>query len=647
MNDERMYGKMKKRMISLLVLVLVLSFSLSSAGFALNYSGNLGNESTFETMDEVRVNASIAMQAYNTKVNYVPHPVLDNYPGETTYIYRSANMYGRNGAVRINTNILVFADHTFASKDEALTYLKDLGLVDIIEESIGSIVLVTPSDPEKGFGAADQKNYYALQTAMFSINAGGVVNDVNVRYADPLYYGGYGYFYVIGIDGGATFLNNYVAGTLDYVSRIGGMLLINGKMDRVRDVAAFVPVYLVNAPKDVVNKYEKANGVNAILQEGNKTTTYNQVFPVRQVVTVETEQPDAAALIQDAYYNLFIKAVRGQELLQGLHSASTPYQGYGQDSAPYSLSVRNALINGVTKDGIYEFTRIDERFSDIQTTAGEYLQTWYEYLPEEIVRGTAKEGTIPMILALHGGGDDPRQFVDGQGFLKLAGDERLVIIAPEKGSLHAKDANDNSVLAQVLPKLVKHIMETYPEIDASRVYVTGYSMGCIASFDAIFGDPTLFAAAFPQAGIAGVGPTDEQAAKFVNVDVPLVVSTSEYDSIKNINPANKGIVAEFYNLMSTCKKLNNLEALPEADYDAYPLSGFKADVYSEKKLNGEYTMHGWFFLNEKGVPMVGLAYIDDIIHCLYPEYANMIWDFVKHYSRDLITGEIVYNPYIR
>jgi predicted peptidase len=481
---------------------------------------------------------------------------------------------------------------------------------------------------------------------MFSINAGSSANGENVRYADPLYYGGYGYFYVIGIDGGATFLNNYVAGTLDYVSRIGGMLLINGKMDRIRDVAAFVPAYLANATKDVVAKYEKANGVNAVLQEGSKTTAYNQAFPARQVVTVETEKADAAALIKDAYYNLFIKAVRGQELLQGLNSASTPYQGYSQDSAPYSLSVRNALINGVTSDGIYEFTRVDERFSDMKTTEGEYLQTWYEYLPEEIVKGTAKNGTIPMILALHGGGDDPRQFVDGQGYLKLAGDERLAIIAPEKGSLHAKDANGNSVLAQVLPKLVKYILETYPAIDASRVYVTGYSMGCIASFDAIFGEPTLFAAAFPQAGIAGVGPTEEQAAKFANVDVPLVISTSEYDSSKNVDPANKGIVAEFYNLISTCKKLNGLEALPEADYVKYPRSGFKADVYTEKKLNGEYTMHGWYFLNEKGVPMVGLAYTDDIIHCLYPEYAGMVWDFLKHYSRDLTTGEVVYHPYV-
>ena len=52
---------------------------------------------------------------------------------------------------------------------------------------------------------------------------------------------------MIGIGIGATFLNNYVAPVLDYVSRIGGLLLINGTMERIREVADEVPAYLVNA----------------------------------------------------------------------------------------------------------------------------------------------------------------------------------------------------------------------------------------------------------------------------------------------------------------------------------------------------------------------------------------------------------------
>ena len=48
-----------------------------------------------------------------------------------------------------------------------------------------------------------------------------------------------------------------------------------------------------------------------------------------------------------------------------------------------------------------------------------------------------------------------------------------------------------------------------------------------------------------------------------------------------------------------------------------------------------------------GIPMVGISYVESINHCLYPQYANIIWDFFKHYSRNQETGEIVYNPYVR
>ena len=95
-------------------------------------------------------------------------------------------------------------------------------------------------------------------------------------------------------------------------------------------------------------------------------------------------------------------------LKQGLYSASTPYQGYNFDQAPYSLCRRNAVMNGVTRDGIHLIRKTSEMFSDMRSKDGEYLQTWFEYLPREVLQGTVPAGTVPLILAMHGGGDDPR-----------------------------------------------------------------------------------------------------------------------------------------------------------------------------------------------------------------------------------------------
>ena len=636
---------MKKQLSALAALTMAFTMCASSNAFALDYTATLGNAPTFETMTEVRANEAAAMQQFSSK-QYAAHPVMNDFPGDTTYVYRSADMYGINAAVRLNTNLVVYSDKSFENKDAALAYLKDLGLIDLIDQARGSVILVTPSDPEKGFTAQDQQNYYKLQTAMFAINAAGTQDGEAVTYVDASYYGGFGFYYVIGIDGGATFLNNYVSGTLDYVGRIAGMLLVNGDMERISSVASSVPVYLINADEDTVEKYCEANGADAFTETKDMTVWYNQADPVRKVMVQKTDI-DLKDAIHDAYYNLFLKSVRGQELKAGLNSASTPYQGYGNDCAPYSLSERNALINGVTADGIHEITTVSDALSAYKTNAGEYVQTWYEYLPDEVLNNTAPAGTVPLLLAVHGGGDDPRQYVDGQGWLRVAGQERIAIVAPEYSSMGIFAEDGMKALNDAFPALVRYMLEKYPALDASRVYVNGYSMGSLGTCQAMYGDPSLFAAAFPQAGIMNAAPNAEQLKKFADVNLPVCISTSEYDMVFNVDGVTHNIVPDFYTLISAFKTMNDLPALPEKpDFDRYPVTGFDADVKATEEMHGDYTKHEWYFLNDEGVPMVGFQYIEDIVHCLYPQYADMVWNFVKHYSRNLETGAVIYNPYI-
>lgn len=402
---------MVKKQLSLIVaLVLTVSVCFTSSAVALNYSGRQGNKATFETLEETRVSSPLAVASLegNQGKTFKSHPALNGYPQGSTYVYRSADLFGGRAAARLNTDILVFSDKSFPSKDAALAYLKDLGVINIIDQAIGSVVLVTPSDPKAGFTAKDQQYYYDLQTAIFAQKASETVNKVTTFYSDAEYFGGFGYTYVIGIDGGATFLNNYVAGNIDYVSRIAGMLLINGKMDNVRQVAALVPAYLVNAPDSVIDKYKKADDTDAYISSGSVDTYFNQALPAKRVMVANDSNPDTARYIKDAYYNLFVKAMRVPVTKQGMYTASTPYQGYNLDQAPYSLCQRNALINGVTEDGIHLIHKSQETFSNIKTADGEYLQTWFEYLPDEVLKGTAPAGTVPLILALHGGGDDPQ-----------------------------------------------------------------------------------------------------------------------------------------------------------------------------------------------------------------------------------------------
>jgi pimeloyl-ACP methyl ester carboxylesterase len=623
------------------VLALMVSLSFTSGAFALDYSGSQKNQATFETLEEVRANGPVAVAKLdgNTGRTFKSHPVLDNYPKGTTYVYRSPNMYGGRAAARINTNLMVFAEKSFANKDAALQYLKDLGAIKIIDEAIGSVVLVTPTDAKTGFTAADQKFYYPLQTAMFAQKASEGGGRGGVGYSDAEYFGGFGYLYVIGLDGGATFVNNYLAGTIDYVSRIAGMLLINGKMESVRPVAAHVPAYLVNAADSVVEKYKKANGANAYESAGGIEAYYDQALPVKRVVVAKDQNPDAAKYIKDAYYSLFVKAMRVGVVKQGLHSASTPYQGYSMDQAPYSLCARNAVINGVTADGIHVTFKSENRFSDVKAANGEFLQTWVEYLPDEVVKGTAPVGTVPLFLALHGGGDDPRQFVDEIGLLTLAGSERFAMVAPEH-------QNVAGLLSDVLPKLVKYMLKTYPALDPSRVYVTGYSMGGAATLRAINGDPSVFAAAIPMAA-AGYTGTPEQVAQFKKYRLPVMFTTSAFDLGGAFDQVNGNIAMGYQTQIRLFLGYNGMQPIAAFDFKTYPVSGFKADRTERTKLNGEYDNHRWYINDAAGVPMVALAYQENLVHALYPEYAKVGWDFAKHFSRDQKTGAIKYNPYVK
>ena len=641
---------MFKRNFSLtLVLAFMASFSLRYGAFALNYSGSQGNPAAFETLEETRASspAAVASLETNNGKAFKSHPVLDGYPKGTTYVYRSPNLSGGRAAAWLNTDILVFAEKSFPDKDAALKHLKDLGLIDIINQATGSIVLVTPSGAKAGFTANDQKYYYALQTAMFAQKANERAGNVTTYYSDAEYFGGFGYTYVIGIDGGATFLNNYITGTLDYVGRIAGMLLINGKMENIRNVAALVPVFLVNASDAIVEKYKKVNDADASTNENGLETWYNQALPLKKVVVARDANADAAKYIRDAFYNLFIKAMRVPVLRPGLHSASTPYQNYGLDQAPYSLCERNALINGVTQNGIHLVRRTEERFSDLKTIAGEYLQTWFEYLPEEVLNNTAPAGTVPLILAMHGSGDDPRSFVDEIGLLALAGSERFAVLAPEHQYIFWTQQGNKyveGIECDILPRFVKYVLKTYPALDASRVYVTGYSMGGFATTKAINGDPSVFAAAVPMAGMGYTG-TPEQVAQFDKVDLPIMFVTSTYDLNGPFDQANGTIGSSFKTLISQFLGYNGMKKVEAFDFNAYPVAGFKADRIESVTLNNEYKNTRWYINNADGVPMIALSVTEGLVRALYPKYGKIMWNFARHYSRDQKTGAIKYKPY--
>lgn len=635
-----------KRLAFFLSLIMLITAVTCTGALAQGYQQQLPIAPTFETMEEVHENGpALFSPIYNKE--FVMDPAMETYPVGTTYVYRANTYTGLTAGYRMNTNILVYTDEEIADKDAALAYLQGLGVTSMIDEAGGSAVLVTPIDKTAGFGAADQYAYYKLQSAMCNLG-GGVWGGVG--YIDNYYYGGVTNRYLIGINGGASFLCNYVANQLDYIGRIAGMVLVNADMEHILDVAVPVPVYLVNASELVFHKFQEANEAYACEITEGKTVFYNQQFPVRKVAVAD-EGKIVAEYVNDAYYSLLIKAMRTPVVKSGLFVSAGEYSGYSFNQAPYTLTARNPILNGKTPDGIVVTEHQEERFSDIQAENGEYLNTWYEFLPEEVLDGTAKEHSIPLILSNHGGGDDPVQATDELGLITLAGREHLAIVAPR----YATDvpgggifgASPFDVNGKALPALVRYMLETYPALDPARVYVTGYSMGGAATVEAVECAPELFAAAVPMAAGTPWGlhvPTEEEIAAFEKLDVAVMFTTSQFDLDGAYNQV-EGILGQGYqDAINLFAQFNGLGAI-NYDFEAYPTVGFKTDKIVVKLLNDEYENATWYKNNEAGAPVLAISFTELLPHGLHPDYGmDLFWNYVKQFSRNTETGELIYTP---
>ncbi len=146
---------------------------------------------------------------------------------------------------------------------------------------------------------------------------------------------------------------------------------------------------------------------------------------------------------------------------------------------------------------------------DLQPKLGNLKKTAFIAFPKKEIKGK-----LPLLITLHGGGGKKWSIeeqlkrsakVKGLSLAELAGKDLMLL---EPNSFEKWDPKTLNIM-------LDYILEIYPQIDQSRIYVMGHSMGGRGSWDWIQQSPERFAAAAP-GGFSGVSDNDsfEKLANF-------------------------------------------------------------------------------------------------------------------------------------
>jgi len=164
------------------------------------------------------------------------------------------------------------------------------------------------------------------------------------------------------------------------------------------------------------------------------------------------------------------------------------------------------------------------------------LYTRFKYrlfVPPDHEEGGRK---FPLVLFLHGAGErgddnlaQVTHHIDGLIEATQSQAYSAYLLAPQLPANNPRDTNENPDLPQSNDELFKRILDTvlsdYEDVDTSRIYVTGLSLGGFGTFDMIAEFPDLFAASVP---LSGGG--DPRTAEIIK-DVPLWIFHSRTDNV--------------------------------------------------------------------------------------------------------------------
>ena len=530
---------------------------------------------------------------------------------DTNYYYYNAY---EDGFTPTRADVVIPTYYIFAgskTQEEANKIVEELNMINNLEQWGAQVYVVNPLN-EEGYGNDDKEAFIDL--------VGIGVKNVKV----------------IGIDEGSTFVNNYISQSCYFVA---GMMLYGGEINENLEKNDVVPAYLSNSNENVQAFYKH---INEATEEENsdKYTIYRNKDNSLQAVAVSSKEEDLSEAFNNAWESIF----------------SQNYRQHNDISEFYNLSARDVTDSyDLIEIPIFEDLDISyNQMIDESVTGMSGKYTWFEYVPNSI--NESENESVPLIVNLHGNQNDPRLQGDSTGWPELAAKENFIMVAPEWQDKEVNFFGCDGLGEEGVMNLIKDLKVKYPQIDPSRIYLTGLSIGGAESF--LLG--AKYSDVFAAVGIvAGVNVFAEEVTEisenYTGGEVPLLYICGDHDFFQMIPVDGSSQYGTQYlygdqvwdedenthifSSLQAYQKINGLE-VTEMDMSKNEYYGIGLDNQQWTQL-GDKDMYTGTLSNENGVVME-LAAVKDLAHWNYKHEAEYIWNFFKNYERNIENGELIF-----
>ena len=406
------------------------------------------------TLAEGTATSDVGVEKASEKISGSIH-VEKLSTGAIAYVYVPDNAdYGVRATA---APILVVYGNTAYTSQTALETANTSGLAAIADKEQGAVVFVNPLGEE---WSEDDKASLEAAKNLFS---DGTNNNVKVsnytvdgKSEVAAYPGSYCRVYVFGEGAGADFVYEQLSPGVDGSGQFFGNATIKPtaaflanpasteKVDLTKSDKREIPVVVMNGADEIASAYE----------------ALNQTVETESVTSDVKEGFDMQTLL-DAYDNVVEHYMVRVQASVGVEDCQT------------SL----LKINGNQELGLTE-TKNTYEFSD-----GTAL-TYYEWSD-----GTEGE---PLVLTFHGSGNSAEMQVWSSGLNALAASEGFQLVSFEN---YSNDNLDNDKIIEAIDSIIE---ET--KCDATRVYVSGFSMGSMRTWALTSNYSDKFAGAIAMCG---------------------------------------------------------------------------------------------------------------------------------------------------